>query len=105
MGRRNPELAATFADFRAMALLGKYYAAKIRGATALAPYRRTKLPERQAEAVGELTRAAVFFRDYTTRTAPRYRNPLWTNRVGSVDWRELGVEVANDIAIARRAAP
>ena len=33
--------------------------------------------------------------------AARYRNPVWTNRVGNVDWRELAAEVADDIAIAR----
>jgi hypothetical protein len=99
-GRKNAELAATFDDIRAMALLGKYYAAKIRGATALALYRRTHLPAHQADAVGQLTVAAGFWRDYTARTAARYRNPMWTNRVGIVDWKELDAEAANDIAIA-----
>ena len=35
----------------------------------------------------------------STPSAPaaQYRNPLWTNRVGLVDWRELSDEVANDI--------
>ncbi|MEO8064866.1 MAG: carbohydrate-binding family 6 protein [Pseudomonadota bacterium] len=41
--RNNTELAGTLEDIRAMALLGKYYAAKIRGATALAMWRKTKL--------------------------------------------------------------
>ena len=102
LAKKNPDFAATLEDIRAMALLGKYYAAKIRGATALAMYRTTHLPQHQAEAVQQLTQAAVFWNDYTQRTAARYRNPVWTNRVGNVDWRELDAEVANDIAIARR---
>jgi hypothetical protein len=99
--RRNPELRDTLEDIRAMALLGKYYASKIRGATALASFRHTRDPAQQHEAVRELTLAQDFWRDYTARTGARYRNPLWTNRVGYVDWRELDAEVAADIGIAR----
>jgi hypothetical protein len=99
--RRDAEFVATVADIRAMALLGKYYAAKIRGATELALFRETRDVKHQNAAVAELTRAAGFWKDYTTRTAARYRNPLWTNRVGIVDWKELDAEVDNDIAIAR----
>jgi hypothetical protein len=98
--RRNAELAATLEDIRAMALLGRYYAAKIRGATALARYRATNKPGDQRDAVRHLTQAAAFWNDYTSRMGARYRNPLWTNRVGTVDWRELDAEVAHDIEIA-----
>jgi hypothetical protein len=99
--RANAELAATLEDIRAMALLGKYYAAKIRGATELALYRSSKKAEHQARAVEHLTRAVGSWKDYTARTGARYRNPLWTNRVGLVDWRELDAEAARDIEIAR----
>jgi hypothetical protein len=99
--RRDAEFVATVADIRAMALLGKYYAAKIRGATELAQFRETREPRHQAAAIRELTQAAGFWKDYTRRSAARYRNPLWTNRVGIVDWKELDAEVENDIAIAR----
>jgi hypothetical protein len=84
-----------------MALLGRYYAAKIRGATALAMYRKMKQAEDQSEAARQLTQAAAFWNDYAQRSGARYRNPLWTNRVGSVDWTELSAEVAHDIAIAK----
>jgi len=103
--RANPELAATLADIHAMALLGRYYAAKIRGATALALFRETRDGKHQAEAVQQLKRAESFWKDYTSRTAARYRNPVWTNRVGIVDWRELDAEVARDIAIAQAPLP
>ncbi len=99
---RNPDFAGTLEDIRAMALLGKYYAAKIRGATELALYRQTRQQSHQAAAVAALTRAAGFWKDYTSRTGARYRNPLWTNRVGLVDWRELDAEVDNDIVIASK---
>jgi len=101
--RQNAELTATLEDIRAMALLGKYYAAKIRGATELALFRGTKEPGHQAQAVQHLGRAMAHWKDYTTRTGARYRNPLWTNRVGLVDWRELDAEVARDVEIARAA--
>ena len=103
--KRNRELADTIEDIRAMALLGKYYAAKIRGATALAMYRATRAAEHQQAAVRELTAAQGFWLDYTGRLGARYRNPLWTNRVGHVDWAELNAEVAADIGIARAALP
>ena len=97
----NAELAATLADIHAMALLGHYYAAKIRGATSLALYRETREPKDQVDAVKHLTRAAAVWKEYSARTAARYRNPVWTNRVGLVDWRELDAEVEHDIAIAQ----
>jgi len=103
--QNNTELAATLEDIRAMALLGKYYAAKIRGATSLALFRSTNLVAHQAEAVQQLTAAAGFWKDYTRRTAARYRNPVWTNRVGLVDWRELDSEADHDVEIARAPAP
>jgi hypothetical protein len=105
LARKNVELAATLDDIAAMADLGQYYAAKIRGATALARFRQSKLPAHQAESVQHLTRAQKFWKEYTTRLGARYRNPLWTNRVGLVDWGELNAEVARDIEIAKAPAP
>jgi hypothetical protein len=98
--RRNAELRETLEDIRAMALLGKYYAAKIRGATALAEFRATRALPRQREAVRQLERAREYWSRYTANARARYRNPLWTNRVGLVDWEELGREVSADIRIA-----
>jgi len=103
--RANPEFAATLADIHAMGLLGRYYAAKIRGATALALFRETRDKTHQEEAVRQLKRAESIWKDYSTRTAARYRNPMWTNRVGTVDWLELGAEVAHDVAIAQAPPP
>ena len=79
---------------------GQYYAAKIRGATELALFRQTRAPEHQKKAVEHLRAAQQHWSSYSDRSGHQYRNPLWTNRVGVVDWRELSDEVANDVAIA-----
>jgi len=97
----NKELRQTLADIRAMALLGKYYAHKIHGATELALFRQTRDTAHQQAAIEQLTYAANYWEQYTTLAASLYKNPLWTNRVGTVDWSELRTEVARDIAIAR----
>jgi hypothetical protein len=99
------EYAATLSDLRLMSYLGKYYAAKIRGATELALYRETRDASHQALAVKHLRAAQGFWMQYTELAAATYRNPMWTNRVGIVDWRELTAEVLNDVAIARAPAP
>jgi hypothetical protein len=97
---RNAELGETVEDIRAMSVLGKYYAAKIRGATALAQFRHTRDPAKQQEAIRQLEWAESWWLKYTQNMGSRYRNPLWTNRVGHVDWQELNAEVKNDIALA-----
>lgn len=101
----NHELAQTLGDIRAMALLGRYYACKIRGATEVALYRKTGQPQHQQAALIQLTEAAAHWDAYTAQAAALYRNPLWTNRVGLVDWEKLRAEVAHDIEIARDAKP
>jgi hypothetical protein len=102
--KTSSEARQTLADIRTMAWLGKYYAAKIRGATELALFRRTGQQAHRQAAVGQLTQAAGFWDRYTALAATSYKNPLWTNRVGIVDWNELTAEVANDITIARDSA-
>ena len=58
----------------------------------------------QQLAIGALTAAAEAWRAYTGQVSSQYRNPVWTNRVGIVDWARLGAEVEADIAIARQPA-
>lgn len=98
---QNRELQETLGDIRAMALLGKYYAGKIRGATELALYRKSGATAHQQAAVEALTAAARQWEVYTAQAESLYKNPLWTNRVGTVDWTKLRAEVAHDIEIAR----
>jgi hypothetical protein len=104
-GEGNAELRATLTDMFLMSNLGKYYAAKIRGATELAMYRATRAGEHQDSAVRHLRLAQQFWLRYSERARDAYRNPMWTNRVGRVDWRELDAEVANDLAIAGAPLP
>ncbi|MGB6153915.1 MAG: hypothetical protein WBG48_18165, partial [Pricia sp.] len=82
--------------------LGKYYAHKIAGSTQVAMYRATKDTLYQEKAVTELTKALEFWKKYTEQTSKQNKNPLWTNRVGHVDWEEITVEVAKDIEIAKQ---
>jgi hypothetical protein len=99
----SPELVATLGDIRAMAVLGRYYACKIRGATGLALFRKTGRPEHQQAAIIQLTEAAAHWDAYVAQVSAQYLSPHWTNRVGTVDWEELRGEVARDIEIARGA--
>ncbi|HEU4583807.1 MAG TPA: hypothetical protein VFS67_36370 [Polyangiaceae bacterium] len=102
---RDSELRKTLGDIRAMALLGRYYADKIRGASELALFRATAAGAHQQRAVEALRAAARSWRAYTAQASAQYRNPLWTNRVGRVDWVKLTQEVDRDVAIASDALP
>jgi hypothetical protein len=94
------EYGATQADIVLMSSLGKYYAAKIRGATELALFRETLRDEHRTKAGDHMSAAWRSWRQYSQRARESYKNPLWTNRVGIVDWTELDAEVQGDIAIA-----
>ena len=97
---KSAEYAATLSDITLMASLGKYYAAKIRGATELALFRETLVKDHRTNASKHLNEAARHWQQYSSRARANYRSPMWTNRVGIVDWTELDAEVRQDIAIA-----
>ena len=97
----NKELNITLQDIRTMALLGKYYAYKISGATQLALYRESKDKSYQGKAIDELTKALEAWRKYSETALQQNINPLWTNRVGYVDWRKITDWVEDDINIAK----
>jgi len=99
----NKELVQTVEDIQSMAFLGKYYAFKISGATSLALYRETGDKTYQAEAVDQLGKALSYWVKYYQNAMKQYKNPLWTNRVGVVDWIKLTDEVKKDIEIAGRS--
>ena len=99
----NAELTATLSDIRSMALLGKYYAHKIEGATFLHLARegiRPSADDRKA-AVDHLEKASGYWKLYMENALEQYRNPLWTNRVGYVDLQQIYQWVLEDILIAR----
>ncbi len=97
------ELRKTLHDINTIANLGKYYAHKIRGSAEVALFRATKEPQYQKRAVRELTLAAQYWKAYSGLAKQQYKNPLWTNRVGHVDWTKLYKDVLNDIEIAKHA--
>ena len=96
------ELAETVGDIETLAYLGHYYGHKIAGATQLHLYRETGEKAYQAEAVSELEKAAQVWRQYTASSLKQYKNPLWLNRVGMIDWVEITQGVDEDIEIAKK---
>ena len=99
----NKELRITMDDIRCMAYLGKYYALKIEGATELHLHRELKdqNSKYQQLAIEKLTEAASYWKMYAEAAQENYNNPLWTNRVGYVDWDEIYGWVLDDIKIAK----
>jgi hypothetical protein len=98
---RSAELTATLNDIAQMIELGRYYAAKIRGATSLALYRATKDSRHQEQAVGHLRAAAERAAAYASRATRSYGPRIWTNRVGHVDFAEFAAGARADVEIAR----
>ncbi len=96
--RDSKDLRLTLGDIRSMAYLGKYYAFKIRAATELALFRATEQKEHQDTAAAQMRRAAEYWRLYASNALTQYTNPLWTNRVGTVDWRKTMNHVLDDLA-------
>jgi hypothetical protein len=84
----SPELRITIDDIKTMAWLGKYYAHKIKAATYLAIFRESLQKEWQDKTIEELNVSAGYWRHYSTIALSNYLNPLWTNRVGHVDWKK-----------------
>ena len=101
----DPEFQATGNDIFIMAALGKYYAAKIRGATELALYRATRDAQHQEAAIRHLQAASEHWSTYALRAGSTYGPRIWTNRVGQVDWDKLTREVQRDVDIARAPLP
>jgi hypothetical protein len=95
------EYAETARDITLMANLGRYYAAKIRGATELALFRATRDAQHQQLAVKHLEAAAKAWGTYVEGVRKAYGASFWTNRVGLVDWQELTAEVRHDVEIAQ----
>ncbi|GAA4944035.1 hypothetical protein GCM10023314_16300 [Algibacter agarivorans] len=96
------ELHFTVNDIKTVSFLGKYYAYKIEGATYLALYRKSDEKEYQKLAVKSLEEALVYWEKYISQAMSQNHNPLWTNRVGIVDWKQITEWVKQDIEIAKQ---
>lgn len=82
------ELRISIDDIKTIALLGKYYGHKILGATYLSLFRESLQKEWYHKSQEELNTSAGYWRYYTSTAIANYNNPLWTNRVGHVNWKE-----------------
>ncbi len=99
------EYAATLGDIEAMARLGLYYGAKIRGACALALFDKTGDATQQSAAVRQLEAALQHWQHYSTAYTRQYVQPVLYNRVGWVDIPKLAGNAAADVQMARDWKP
>lgn len=105
MKAERQELRETLGDIRAMSYLARYYAAKIRGAAALALYDRSSEASEKSQAVESLRRALQAWENYAQTYSSQYTTPHLYNRVGFVDMNGLTIKARQDIDIAERWKP
>jgi hypothetical protein len=98
------ELQKNVNDCEAFAWLGRYYAAKIRGACSLALFDAKSDSHEHATALRHLTEALSHWKNYASIRDAQYVPALY-NRVGYVDITALAEKVAADITIARAWKP
>lgn len=103
VSRPGKELRQTLGDIEAMAHLGRYYAAKIRGAVELHSFRRTKDPKRKEAAIAGLREAVKHWQRYAAVAAAQYR-PQLLARTRQLDWLKALEDVKKDVEIAEGAA-
>ena len=96
-----PELQDTLGDIRAMAALGRYYAAKIRGAVELARYEQAKDASAHARARTALQASAEHWREYARLWSAQNVGNVFT-RLGPtlVDMTAIQAAVDKDIPCA-----
>ena len=98
----NVELRETLNDIESMARLGRYYAAKTRGATKLALFREDIAQKRyNAEAVAHLKDAVEEWKAYAAIASKQY-NPQLMARTSFMDWNRLLEDVKKEVVIVER---
>ncbi len=98
------EVRKTIVDCESLAWLGRYYAAKIRGACALALFDASGDKFEQDAALRHLNDALVQWKKYAVTRGAQYVPALY-NRVGFVDIAALTKNAADDLEIARNWKP
>lgn len=88
VGNVGGEFGITKNDIQSIAFMGKHYAHKIKAATYLALFRLTYDKTDQQKMLDELRQSTLYWRYYASSSLTINKNPLWTNRVGHVDWRK-----------------
>jgi hypothetical protein len=102
--KADEELQKILNDNEALAWLGRYYAAKIRGACALALFDANSDIFEQDAALRHLIDALSHWKNYAAIRDAHYVPALY-NRVGYVDITALTDDVAADIEIAKAWKP
>jgi hypothetical protein len=98
------EFACTAQDIEAYAALGRYFAAKLEGAVALARSLFFGDESDRTSAVSSLERALAAWRDLVSITESHYL-PQMIFLIGHFHWKDFTSDVERDIAIARDAQP
>jgi hypothetical protein len=88
-------------DIKAWAYMGKYYAAKIHGASNLHAYRSGLGMDYQSRAVANLEHALNMWKEYAAAATRNYR-PQFMAKTRTIDWDALTEDVARDIEIAQQ---
>ena len=103
-GKQDAELQKNIHDCEALASLGRYYAAKIRGACALALFDASSDKSEHAAALRHLSEALAHWKRYAAIRDAHYVPALY-NRLGYVDITALTEKAAADLDIARDWKP
>lgn len=98
------ELADTVGDIEAVAWLGKYYAAKIRGSFEYSMFKTLGQAPFQQRAVEHLTNAAEYWRQYARKDTPRYKTQVLAG-TGLLDWWKTWEETKQEALAVRKEKP
>ena len=88
-------------DLKAWAWMGHYYAAKIRGATALHAFRQGKGEDFRAEAITSLEQALEYWKNYAAAASRNY-HPQFLAKTRTIDWQLLTDAVRKDMDYAKK---
>ena len=99
--KENIELKETIGDINAQSYLGLYYAEKIRGAVALANYRKTGELDQKNQAINHLELALTEWKNYAAALDSQY-NKMVICFNGLFDWNARIEDVKKDIEIAKK---
>jgi hypothetical protein len=91
---KNSDLDFTLHDIKSMALLGKFYAQKIRASVSYAFYKQTNDQTYKNEAASHLKSGLEFIKAYSAHNKEKYKSQFLA-RTGLLDWDQL-IEFAED---------
>jgi hypothetical protein len=102
--RMNDELNQTLSDIQGFAIIGKYYAEKIRAACDLALFDTTKTETYRYSAIKHLQSAKQYWNQYAAIYSIKNKAALY-NRIGYVDVEKLKANVQYDIDMVENWKP